>query len=177
MVISSSSNTLIYTFCSSLSKSFYVACEGPKLQQYCQEHKQIHPTLMQSMNWQACKGAARLLGVGLRFWKTKHVTGIFANGEWMHRWKFWTHSNCPRCGQPDKDAYHIIQCPEVTPLWTKAIELLQVWMEKSLAPPDVCAVILEQLHACCTSSPLRVQPEQCPPDLVEAVAVQSSIGW
>eukprot|EP00978_Attheya_sp_CCMP212_P019468 scaffold54549_cov48-Attheya_sp.AAC.2 len=132
---------------------------------------------MQSIKWQACEGAARLLGVGLRFWKTKHVTGIFANGKWMHRWKFWMDSNCPRCGQPNEDAVHIIQCPEVNPLWTKAIEPLQAWMEKALTPPDVCAVILEELHAWRTSSPSRVQPDHCTQDLVEAIAVQSSIGW
>jgi hypothetical protein len=113
----------------------------------------------------------------LRFWKTKHVTGIFANGKWMHRWKFWSHSNCPRCGQPDEDASHIIQCPDVTPLWTKAVEPLRLWMEKALTPPDVSAVVLEQIHAWRTSSPSRVQLEYCTPDLVEAIAVQSAIGW
>jgi hypothetical protein len=59
--------------CSSLAISLYSACEGHKLKQYWQERKNISASCILSINWAACAGAAQLLGISLRFWKTKHV--------------------------------------------------------------------------------------------------------
>ena len=163
--------------CSSLATSLYDACEGNKLRAYWQERKHIPPSHMNSINWPACAGAAKLLGLGLRFWKTKHVTGIFANGKWMHRWKFWENSNCPRCGDANEDAAHIVQCPAVNPVWSTAVEPLSAWLTKTVTPPDVAAVILEHLHAWRTSATPRIALNRCSPALLAAIQTQSSIGW
>jgi hypothetical protein len=163
--------------CSSLATGLYSACEGHKLKNYWQERKSIPAARISSINWAACAGAARLLGIGLRFWKTKHVTGIFANGKWMHRWKFWTHSNCPRCGEANEDSSHIVRCPAVTPLWDQVVEPLDSWFSKNSTPPDVSAVILEYIHAWRTQTPPRIHLDRCPSDLAHAISVQSDIGW
>ena len=162
---------------SSLPASLYSACEGHKLKHYWQEKKQLPAHCISSINWAACAGAARLLGIGLRFWKTKHVTGIFANGKWMHRWKFWPHSNCPRCGEANEDSSHIVRCPAVTPLWAQVVEPLDAWFTKTSTPPDVSAVILEYLHAWRTRTPPRIHLSRCAPELAKAISVQSDIGW
>eukprot|EP00978_Attheya_sp_CCMP212_P006482 scaffold14874_cov66-Attheya_sp.AAC.3 len=96
----------------------------------------------------------------------------------MYRWKFWSHSKCPRCEQTNEDAAHtIIQCPGVNPLWQKAVEPLTQWMATALTPPDVSAVILEYLHAWPTSLPPRLRMDRCTPDLRAAIAAQSVVGW
>eukprot|EP00978_Attheya_sp_CCMP212_P000583 scaffold1128_cov41-Attheya_sp.AAC.5 len=141
-------------------------------------HFRIVPGPDDVINWKACGNASRLLGVGLHFWKTKHIAGIFANGKWMHRWKFWSHSKCPRCKQTNEDAAHtIIQCPDVNPLWQTAVEPLTKWMANSLTPPDVSAVILEFLHAWRTSLPSCLRMDRCTTDLWGAIASQLIVGW
>eukprot|EP00978_Attheya_sp_CCMP212_P032088 scaffold123677_cov34-Attheya_sp.AAC.3 len=95
----------------------------------------------------------------------------------MHRWKFWSHSKCPRCEQTNEDAAHIIQCPDVNPLWQTAVEPLTTWMANSLTPPDVSAVILEFLHAWRTSLPPRLLLDRCTTDLRGAISSQSMVGW
>ena len=162
---------------SSLATGLYSACEGHKLKNYWQERKNIPAHRISSINWAACAGAARLLGIGLRFWKTKHVTGIFANGKWMHRWKFWTHSKCPRCGEPNEDSSHIVRCPAVSPLWSQVVEPLESWFTKNSTPPDVSAVILEYIHAWRTRTPPRINLDRCAPDLATALSIQTDIGW
>jgi hypothetical protein len=166
-----------HKICSSLSSSLYTACEGHKLRCYWSERKNIPANHISSINWHACEGAAKLLGLGLRFWKTKHLTGIFGTGKWMHRWKFWTHSNCPRCGEPNEDAKHIVRCSALNPLWETAVAPLTEWFTKSLTPPDVSAIILEYIHAWRTSTAPRVRLEFCSPALISAVTAQSNIGW
>jgi hypothetical protein len=163
--------------CGSLATSLYTACEGYKLRQYWSERKSIPANLISSINWPACEGAAKLLGLGLRFWKTKHLTGIFGTGKWMHRWKFWTHSNCPRCGEPNEDAAHVVRCSALSPIWDSAVTPLTEWFTKSLTPPDVSAVILEYIHAWRTDNVPRVRLEFCSPELLAAITAQSAIGW
>ena len=95
----------------------------------------------------------------------------------MHRWKFWTHSNCPRCGEPNEDAAHVVRCSALSPIWDSAVTPLTEWFTKSLTPPDVSAVILEYIHAWRTDNVPRVRLEFCSPELLAAITAQSAIGW
>jgi hypothetical protein len=163
--------------CGPLSNQLYSACEGPPLQHHWVTRGKLPLSHLRAVNWEACGNAAKLLGVGLRFWKTKHVAGIFANGKFMQRWKFWTHSNCPRCQTPDEDATHVIRCPVVTPLWPLAIQPLTVWLAKAETPPDIIAAILERIRAWRTCTPSRLRTSHCTPDLAATIQAQDTIGW
>ena len=163
--------------CGPLSRQLYSACEGPPLQQHWVTRGKLPLSHLRLINWEACGSAAKLLGVGLRFWKTKHVAGIFANGKFMERWKFWSHSKCPRCQESDEDASHVIRCPVVTPLWPLAIAPLTAWLVKAETPPDIMAATLECIRAWRTATPSRLRVEHCTPDLAATITAQDSIGW
>jgi len=61
---------------------------------------------------------------------TKYISGHFATGKNMCRWKFQTMMKCPWCNTPEEDKQHILTCPalEARNLWEKSMKALDIWL-------------------------------------------------
>ena len=64
------------------------------------------------------------------------------------KYKYQTHSNCPRCGQSNEDTNHVIQCQGegVRALWTAELTQLQEWMTKNKIHSEITELILDNLN-------------------------------
>ena len=53
-------------------------------------------------------------------WLCKHTTGFCGVGTMLVKYKYQTHSNCPRCGESSESTNHVLQCngAGVQALWT-----------------------------------------------------------
>ena len=67
-------------------------------------------------------------------WLCKHTTGFCGVGTMLVKYKYQTHSNCPRCGESSEKPNHVLQCngEGVQALWTAAIDDLEKWMKKMI---------------------------------------------
>jgi hypothetical protein len=77
----------------------------------------------------------------------KFCVGMLGVGKFMFRWKKWTHTKCPCCGEFE-DASHVLSCkaPAADELWHSAVDSLQQWMESVRTNPQVTEAIISELH-------------------------------
>ena len=83
------------------------------------------------------------MATGEKIWMAKHLSGFSATGRVMFRRGEWKHSNCPRCGQHNEDAQHIISCtgPPAIKGWDEAISQFTQNLEKDTDPSLLLAIV------------------------------------
>jgi len=83
--------------------------------------------------------AMRGVPLAKRWWASKQMSGHFAHGKNMARWKQRSSAECPRCGNPTEDKAHITRCPSdtVNILWEEAITALTEWMKAEQTDPQL----------------------------------------
>jgi len=66
----------------------------------------------------------------------------------MHRWKFHTTAQCPRCHDPLEDKSHILQCPALAAaaLWITSISHLKQWLQEQMAHPTLVTDLISGLQ-------------------------------
>ena len=115
---------------------------------------------------------------GINRWLAKHNTGFCGVGKQLHRYKFQTHSDCPRCGTTDETTDHVLQCKETSAceLWDNEVRSLQLWMKKEKVLCRLSDIIIFNLN----SWKYSIQrPNYLPSNihLQRAILQQDSIGW
>ena len=64
----------------------------------------------------------------------------------MKRRKEWTHDNCPRCNEPDKDTMHVLTCndPRAMVQRDESLAKLWEWMTKADTSPALQRAIIRR---------------------------------
>jgi len=134
-----------------LAQSIRTHVNGLDTLNYWATKKQRPPKILQTVDWPSLGRAMRSSKPPRRRWASKLMSGHFAHGKNMVRWKKRNSNECPRCGLPeDKD--HIIRCnqDEANSMWTTAIISLQTWMKEEQFDPDLISELttgLQQWHS------------------------------
>jgi hypothetical protein len=83
---------------------------APLTKAYWQKKHNLTPQLITSINWEACGDAMGCLPFSKKRWLLKHATGFCGVGRREFLRGNQDHSECPRCGDPNKTTRHIIKC-------------------------------------------------------------------
>jgi len=75
------------------------------------------------VDWDTIEKVVAGQTITMRRWMTKFTTGFCATGCCMRQTKLRQMADCPRCGHPNEDTNHILQCPhpDAQLLWDMAI--------------------------------------------------------
>ena len=116
------------------------------------------------------------MATGEKIWMAKHLSGFSATGRVMFRRGEWKHSNCPRCGQHNEDAQHIIRCtaPPVIKGWEEAISQFTLNLEKD-TDPSLLRAIVQSLKVWKHSIPEYHLPYT--DTIIKAIEDQRELGW
>ena len=106
----------------------------------------------------------------------KHLSGFSAMGRVMFRRGEWKHSNCPRCGQHNEDAQHIVRCtgPPAIKGWDEAISQFTQDLEKD-TDPSLLLAIVQSLKAWKHNIPEYHLPYT--DTITKAIEDQRELGW
>jgi hypothetical protein len=149
---------------------------GRELSQKLEEKGRLSADAYATIDWPAISVMMQRAPKLYRLWVTKHISGFFAHGTNMRRWKFWTHDCCPCCQSPKEDKLHILTCPAPAGLhtWRTAVESFRMWLEAvDTATPIVTCFV----SALLSRDPLHVFATTGSPSLQLASARQADIGW
>jgi len=83
--------------------------------------------------------AIRNLPLAGQRWVAKSAARFLPYRVNMKQWKLWEVDQCPRCHQQEESKEHITQCqnPETVEVWTKSLQMLDDWLQKSNTDPQL----------------------------------------
>ena len=94
------------------------------------------------------------------------------------KYKYQTHSNCPRCGATQEKTNHVLQCTKgegVQALWNAELEQLKEWMDQNKFHSELTEAVLTNLHHWRDNTVSSYQPSNL--ILQKALEEQEKIGW
>ena len=168
-------------------KSLYRTIQEPTIKQHWkQRQERITATPISSATWDELwaltdwrtQGRAfRSLPLGKQRWLTKHASGHCGVGRMLLRWQWQTHSDCPRCGQPDESTPHLLQCraPSAVGQWNQCLATLTSWLDEHHTSRELSRWIEIRLNEWRTNTPRR--PVSSNMWVVQAIRDQDRIGW
>ncbi len=83
---------------------------SPLTKAYWQKKHSLTPSLITSINWEACEDAMGRLPFGKKRWLLKHATGFGGVGRREFLRGNQDHADCPRCGDPNESTRHVVEC-------------------------------------------------------------------
>jgi len=103
---------------------------GQKTTAYWLKRRGLTQGIWNTINWESIGRAMKELPINRRCWVSKYVSGHFATGKNMQRWKFRSTAECPRCHDQQEDKHHLLSCPNTTACerWEKAMKELESWL-------------------------------------------------
>jgi len=124
------------------------------------------------VDWKMIGKVGRSQTISMQQWTSKWTTGFCATGHWMVQMKKRQTADCPRCGHPNENTDHILQCPntESQAIWDAAIKL----MREHLREGDTDPGIIEDLSAGIDAWRKQSDP---PPACTPAGQAQKNITW
>jgi len=161
-----------------LKSSLYNWCEGRRARDYWVKKRRIPEASAPHVDWSVVAQATRGMG-GLSqiLWKAKHLTGRQPWGANMAKWGFWRTATCPLCKNADEDAAHIIQCPTVTKVWTRAVLPLQNWFRQTRTERDVSDVIIDGITSFQRNQLPSIDRATLEPAIRATAEEQDALGW
>ena len=95
----------------------------------------------------------------------------------MQCWKFWNHSQCPRCGEENEDVPHVFACigHDTDDRWTANIKALREWLEDRDTDPDLTEALCEHLLG--WRANIEVNKDHYPDELRALIEQQQQLGW
>jgi len=99
------------------------------------------------INYEMAGQAIRNSPPALQRWVAKTAAKFLLYGINMKRWNQREEDQCPRCHTPAESKDHIMQCqaPSAIEQWTKALQSLDDWIQKSNMDPTLRQDILDGL--------------------------------
>jgi len=87
------------------------------------QEKRFRDTDIALVDWTTVETVVKSQAINTRWWTTKFVTGFCMTGIRMTYQKQQLTADCPRCGTPQEDTTHILQCPQLESqrLWDIAL--------------------------------------------------------
>jgi len=94
--------------------------------------RELTKGIWKKIDWESIGRAMQEIPVNQHRWVAKYVSGHFATGKNMCRWQFQSSSQCLRCGDPQEDKHHILNChaPEARELWEKSLKAIECWLKE-----------------------------------------------
>ena len=93
------------------------------------------------------------------------------------KYKYQTHSNCPKCGQDAETTDHVLRCKgnRVQDIWTTELQNFKEWMQSQQFHSEIIEVIIHNLNCWRENK----QPTYIPANILlnKAVKEQRNIGW
>ena len=104
--------------------------------------------IFESIDWDGIQAAGKTLSRTEQTWLTKHVSRFNPVGRQMKRREYWIDSQFPRCGHPNEDSTHIIQCTHASSVSTLADSALELENEmvKIASHPFIISCISMTIH-------------------------------
>jgi len=98
---------------------------------YWIKRRQLSQGIWNTFDWASIGRAMKEIPINRRRWVSKYVSGHFATGENMQRWKFRTSAQCPRCQETTEDKTHIMTCPDpnARETWKKSLRAIEMWLK------------------------------------------------
>ncbi len=154
-----------------LSLSLRTWVNGQITLQYWSQCKQYTSSQLQEVDWSAIGRAMRGMKPSRQRWASKQMSGHFAHGKNMSRWKQQSTAACPRCGISPEDKAHILQCQQEDAMtqWNEAIASLQQWMINKKLDPILTEELINGLQEWCLGSTA--------PGSTTASQQQGILGW
>ncbi len=120
---------------------------GLPASKYWQHRRSLTPAIWAKIDWPSYQRAMLEIPLHRRRWVSKFVSGHFAHGKNMQRWRFRSASNCPRCQHPLEDKPHIIRCPAeaAVNIWQSFLKNLRSWLREQRTSPTLTDTILQCL--------------------------------
>jgi len=128
---------------------------------YWEKRRELTDGIWNKIDWESIARAMREIPLNRQRWVSKYVSGHFATGKNMHKWKFRTATKCPRCPEPVEDKRHILECPNPTTreLWEKSIKQLDDWLKVEGTERLIRKQLLHGLRTWTTPEQLLHTPE------------------
>ena len=106
----------------------------------------------------------------------KFTTGFCGVGSMLLKYKYQTHTKCPRCGHDNEHTDHVLQCPAegCSSAWNEEIQKLKKWMDTQDLHPEISNIILTSLHCWRQHKPFSYSTSN--PHLQRALLTQKRIG-
>jgi len=103
---------------------------GQKTTEYWLKRRGLTQGIWNTIDWESVGWAMKELPINRRRWVSKYVSGHFATGKNMQRWKFRSTAECPRCHDQQEDKYHLLSCPDTAARerWEKSMKELESWL-------------------------------------------------
>jgi len=100
---------------------------GLATQAYWEKQWALTEGIWHCIDWESIGRAMQEVPLNRQRWVAKYVSGHFATGQNMNKWKFRTTTKCPRCPEPIEDKQHILECPneEAHEVWDKSIQVVK----------------------------------------------------
>ena len=115
---------------------------GDTLREYWTKKKKVveHEN---HIDWGLRNRSIRNISKSQQRWLCKHTTGFCGVGRMLLRYKWQTHSNCPRCNQDNETTHHVLQCKgqQAQEIWDTQIKELDSWMKDNAIQHDISKII------------------------------------
>ena len=97
------------------------------------------------VDWNANKIAMKSLTNSRRQWVTKFESGICGTGRMMKLWKQRVIDNCPRCGAPNENTTHVLQCisDSTSVIWENSLGALENCLRDNKTCPDLRKLLVK----------------------------------
>jgi len=143
---------------------------------YWLQRCQLTKGIWKKINWESIGCAMREIPVNQRRWVAKYVSGHFATGKNMCRWQFRSSSQCPRCGDPQEDKNHILNChaPEARKLWDKSLKALDWWLQDEGTDTSLREHLMDHLRSWSRTAP---NPQTAPAYIAEQDEISQHNIW
>ncbi len=98
---------------------------------YWEKRRDLTEGVWNKIDWELIERAMQEVPLHQQHWVSKYVSGHFATGKNMHKWKFRRVTQCPRFPKPVEDKWHILECPNPSAhkLWDKSLKQLEDWLK------------------------------------------------
>jgi hypothetical protein len=125
----------------------YAFTFSARTQKYWHRKHSLTPTLITSINWDACEAAMGQLPFGRKRWLIKHATGFCGVGRREFLRGNQSHDECPRCGVSESSR-HVVECKgtgaDIT--FALALQKLETHLVVIDTAPSILAAIIKRLR-------------------------------
>lgn len=128
--------------------------------------------------WPEAQRALERLPCGQRRFWVKFSTGFLGTGKKLWQRGYQDHTTCPRCGQPNEDNIHVLQCTQAqaTAKWNGHVASLSLTLTQYRAPREITTAIVHNLRAWHDGLP-PIIPHTNTWGERDATLAQCSLGW
>ena len=133
--------------CTNLVNSLRSSITTDISRQYWIEKKNLQLTSTQ-IDWDLRAHSLRNIPIHEHRWLCKYTTGFCGVGSMLLKYRYQTHTKCPRCGADNEKTDHVLQCTgaETSTIWKEEIKKLHDWMTSQDLYPELVTLIISELN-------------------------------